>query len=180
MPRFPRTPKLHAASLFKDLNIEERASFRGIPPPVLIKLPQDFQLYKWTGTSRHNDKGQRVRNTFFDTEDGVTSQFWAPWATMDQYHVPGFSVLRKRDRNVGGSVGRPQELARARFAVVEEWNEMGSLVKAQLKHPVWAFLGVCAMQPFSENPHDHRSGFFPGGNYQLVIPSLTAADIFKL
>ncbi len=176
----PKSTKLNAAATLQSLDALEQDSFRISPVPALILLPKGFQLYKWTGTSRHDRAtGQRIRNSLFD-QNGFASQFWAPWAAMHQYQVPGFADIRKRDRNIGGSVGRPQELARAHFAVTEEWSEMNSLIKAELLTPMWAFLGVCSEKPLSDNPHDHRHGVFPGGNYQLVIPGLAAPDIFKL
>lgn len=57
---------------------------------------------------------------------------------------------------------------------------MNSLVKAELKNPAWAFVGVCALQLFSTKQRESDPGFFPGGDHQLVIPGLVTADIFQL
>ena len=179
MPKIPQETKLSAGSLFADLDDQYSETFRGFPVPELVLLPARFQVYKWAGTSRL-EKGARVRHALFN-ERGYSSAYWAPWAAMHTpHHVPGFAQLRKRYRNTGGSVGSPQAMARQRFAVTEEFSEMNSLVKAELLAPAYAFLGICGMMPFSNNSHNHRPGFLPGGDYQLVIPGLRVADIFKL
>ncbi|HEY0264404.1 MAG TPA: hypothetical protein VGC07_07760 [Granulicella sp.] len=175
----PKSVKLNSSSTLHDLDDSEQRSFGMRPAPVLIELPSGFQIYKWAGTSYKDAHGHRVRSTIFD-RNGFASQYWAPWATMPQYQVPGFSDLRKRYANMNGSVGRPQEFARVRFAVTQEWSEMNSLVKAELRTSVWALLGVCAPQPVTEQSDDPRKVLFIGGNYQLLIPGLRADDIFQL
>ncbi|MEO6803694.1 MAG: hypothetical protein ABI197_10690 [Granulicella sp.] len=182
MPKIPKNQKLTAASQFEDLDDEYIDSFRLDPTPSLIEIHIGFQMYKWAATSRHNEHGHRIRNTLFGPER-FASPFWAPWAAMytHGHQVPGFTDLRILNRNVGGSVGRPQESARAGFAVTEEWSEMNSLIKIELHlTTAWAFLGVCSEKPVSENIRDRRIRRLPGGNYQLLLPGMENGDIFKL
>ena len=88
-----------------------------------------------------------------------------------------------RYRNVDGSVGRPQEFARSRNAVTEQWNDMGSLMKAEFKKPVWGFAGRTSGQRKFNDPDHPAEQFnvvFIGGDFQLCIPNLTPDWIKKL
>lgn len=165
----PILPELNQGLRFDQLTSTQQKSFWMSPPPVLVRLDKGTQLYKWTqfGLIGHH---------------GFASEYWSPWKamTVGAMHVPGFTELRERYRNVGGSVGRPQQFMRARNAVTEEWNAMSSLTKAELSLPVWGFLGTCAPQPVTQAEEASRRVLFIGGNYQLVLPNMQTQHIFKL
>ena len=113
--------KLHLLALAKD----ELESFYPSPVPVLTRFEAGWCLYKWTGYGLVNSK------------TGKITQYWLPWTgfKIGSRDVPGFKELRTRYRNVDGSVGRPQEFARARNAVTEQWNPMHSILKASFSNP---------------------------------------------
>ena len=160
--------ELNQTLRFTDLTLEERTSFSG--SPVLVRLAQGDQLYKWT--------------QYGLIHKGKASPFWNPWSTIRAggMTAPGFAELRTRYANVGGSVGRPQEFARTRNAVREDWNEMTSITKARLLTPVWGFLGTTRHQPINSapTPAGEAEVFLIGGDYQLCIPNMTSANIVKL
>lgn len=176
-------PELNQGLAFQQLTPTEQGSFCLRPAPVLVQLPKGTQLYKWTEYGLFNPAG-------------FASPYWSPWAAMNVggMRVPGFSELRKRYRNTGGSVGRPQEFMRVRSAVTDYWNSMTSITKAELLEPVWGFVGVCAPKPPTK--HDERiynlkpaeraaiphtaDVLLIGGAYQLVLPNMRADHIFKL
>ena len=162
--------ELNQSLRFDQLSDSQQKSFWKQPTPVLVRLAAGFQLYKWT------------QYGLINPYNGSASEYWSPWAPMTSgnIQVPGFSELRTRYQNINGGVGRPQEFARARSAVTQEWNTMSSLTKAELSLPVWGFLGTCAPQPVTQSEEASRKVLFIGGNYQLVIPNMTAKHIFKL
>jgi hypothetical protein len=176
--------ELNESLTFDQLTNAERDSFAPNPKPMHIRLPIDTQLYKWT------------QYGLFDPRNGKASSFWSLWAAREEgsMKVPGFSELRKRYRNLDGGVGRPQEFMRVRSAVTDYWNEMTSITKAQLRVPVWGYLGVCGPKPptrHDETLHEmtpqQRAAIPPtadvlfiGGAYQVVLPNMTADHIFKL
>lgn len=161
--------ELNQGLRFDKLTPTQQKSFATRPAPVLVRLEKGTQLYKWTEFALIG-------------KHGYASEYWSPWKPMvvGDMHVPGFAELRERYRNLGGSVGRPQEFMRVRNAVTQEWNSMSSLTKAELSLPVWGFLGVCAAQPVTKSEEAERRVLFIGGNYQLVIPNMEAKHIFKL
>lgn len=162
-------PELNQALRFDQLTPTQQKSFNTRPTPVLIRLEKGTHLYKWT---EYPIIGKH----------GYATEYWSPWKPMvvGDMHVPGFAELRERCRNLGGSVGRPQQFMRVRSAVTAEWNAMSSLTKAELALPVWGFLGTCAAQPVTQAEEAERRVLFIGGNYQLVIPNMQAKHIFKL
>jgi hypothetical protein len=175
--KLDKLTKLSSSTRFEELCDEFQESFLLNPMPSLIQLPAGFQVYKWAGTSRIDKaSGHRVRNTIFG-KTGVSTPYWSPWAAMPKHRAPGFKEIRTRYRNLNGGVGRFQEMARARLAVTNEFSEMNSIVKAELKTPAWAFAGLCRHQRVNEKEPDV---VFIGGDFQLVIPGLTADNIFAL
>jgi len=158
---------------FLTLTKSQQESFRPSPIPVLVRLEAGDCVYKWTSYSLVNPNTGRI------------TEYWSPWNSLKagSQIIPGFKELRTRYRNVQGSVGRPQEFARSRNAVTEQWNQMESLLKAQFLKPVWGFAGATAGQrKFNDpaHPAEQDNVFFIGGDYQLVIPNLTTDWIKKL
>src|SRR5579875_3694457 len=142
---------------FWDLTEEEQATFCLHPAPELVRFAERATyLYKWTQYDLVNPENQRV------------SAFWLPWTgfRLGDHNVPGFRELRMRYRNRNGSVGRPQEFARARNAVTEEWNAMSSIMKIQLLKPVWGFVGVTKTQRATLDPALANVALI-GGDYQV-------------
>jgi hypothetical protein len=161
--------KLHLLALTKD----ELESFYPSPVPVLTRLETGSYVYKWTGYDLAHPK------------TGKITQYWLPWAgfKIGSRDVPGFKELRKRYRNIEGGVGRPQEFARARNAVTEQWNPMSSILKAELLKPVWGFVGLTGPQRSYKDPKhptELANVTWIGGDYQLCIPNLTPAHIRKV
>jgi hypothetical protein len=137
-----------------------------------MKFERGFRLYKWTEFGLVNPK------------TGKITQYWMPWTgfKIGDRSVPGFKELRIRYRNVDGSVGRPQEFARARNAVTEQWNAMSSILHAELKQPAWGFVGMTGGQRAYSDPKNltvRDNVFLIGGDYQLCIPNLTPEHIQK-
>ena len=169
--------ELNQSLTFPSLKPAFQHSFTERPQTIHMRFPPGFQVYKWT------------EYPFLRNGGGVT-EFWCPWQRMmlGNIEVPGFKELRMRYRNIGGSVGRPQEFARVRNAVTNEWNAMSSLTKAELRLPVWGFIGVCSNQLVSTAQEKERPSGAPptakvvflGGDYQLLLPNMTAEHIFKL
>lgn len=158
---------------FLSLTKSQQESFRPAPVPVLARLETGDCVYKWTSYPLVNPKTGRI------------TEYWSPWNSIKigSSVIPGFKELRTRYGNDGGGVGRPQEFARSRNAVTEQWNPMDSLLKAQFVKPVWGFAGVTAAQrKFNDpdHPTEQDNVFFIGGDYQLVIPNLTTDWIKKL
>lgn len=165
--------ELNAGLSFLNLTEEQQGSFLPSPVPVLHRFEAKSCVYKWTGFDLVNPT------------KGSISEYWCPWSSfkIGDTVVPGFKELRMRYQNRGGSVGRPQEFARARNAVTEQWNEMTSITKAEFKEPVWGFVGRIAPQRKYEDrkhPDILRNVIFIGGDFQLCIPNLTATHIRKL
>ena len=161
--------ELNQTLRFDKLTLTQQQSFNSRPTPVLVRLPGGTHLYKWTQYPLINNRG-------------FASEYWSSWQpmTVEAMRIPGFSELRKRYRNRDGEVGRPQEFMRARNAVTDYWNNMESITKAELRLPVWGFIGVCAPQPVSKSEEQSRRVLFIGGEYQLVLPNMQAQHIFKL
>ena len=165
--------ELNSGLGFLSLTKSQQESFRPTPIPVLTRLETGACVYKWTSYPLINPTSGRI------------SEYWSAWDSIKagSQTIPGFKELRSRYGNAGGSVGRPQEFARSRNAVTEQWNPMDSLLKAQFLKPVWGFAGVTAAQrKFNDpaHPTEQDNVFFIGGDYQLVIPNLTEEWIKKL
>ncbi len=164
--------ELNASLHFLGLTQEEQQSFYPSPPPILWKFETGFRLYKWTDYLMINPKTGRI------------TSYWSPWYgfKIGDREIPGFKELRMRYRNIDGGVGRPQEFARARNAVTEQWNGMSSILHAELVRPVWGFVGLSGGQRAyndRKQPSVRDNVFFIGGDYQLCIPNLTPAHIKK-
>jgi hypothetical protein len=158
---------------FSNLTQDEQASFRLIPPPALHRFEKNFCFYKWTEFGLVNPK------------TGKITQYWFPWTSFQSgtREIPGFKELRMRYRNTGGGVGRPQEFARARGAVTEQWNAMSSILKVQLLEPLWGFVGLINAQRAyqdSKHPATLANVLLIGGDYQLCVPNLTPLQIRRL
>lgn len=169
--------ELNSGLSFQALTEEQRGSFLPSPAPVLVRFEQGDCVYKWTGYDF-----VRISRT---TGKEQISEYWCPWneLSIGALRVPGFKELRTRYRNVGGSVGRPQEFARARNAVTHQWNEMTSILKARFRKPVWGFVGRTAPQRFYQDrdkPEVLANVTWIGGDFQLCIPNLTPEWIEKL
>jgi hypothetical protein len=165
--------ELNRGLSFQSLTQEQRDSFSPSPLPVLVRFETGDCVYKWTSYSLVNPKNGRI------------TEYWCPWKSfkIGSAEIPGFKELRMRYRNVGGSVGRPQEFARSRNAVTEQWNEMDSLLKAEFRKPVWGFAGRTSGQRKFNDPDHPAEQFnvvFIGGDFQLCIPNLTPDWIQKL
>lgn len=167
------TSELNAGLSFLSLTKDQQGSFYPKPVPVLYRFEAKSCVYKWTEFDLVNPKNQKI------------TEYWCPWSSfkLGTVLVPGFKELRLRYRNVGGSVGRPQEFARARNAVTEQWNEMTSITKAEFLVPVWGFVGRIAPQRMYKD--ENKPAFldnviFIGGDFQLCIPNLTTSHIRKL
>jgi hypothetical protein len=160
---------IHLLALSKD----ELGSFSPSPVPVLTRFEAGSFVYKWTGYDLVNPK------------TGKVTPYWSTWEPLKvgSRDIPGFKEIRIRYRNVGGSVGRPQEFARARNAVTDQWNPMSSILKAELLKPVWGFVGVIRSQRVyldKKNETELANVSWIGGDYQLCIPNLTPAHIRKV
>jgi hypothetical protein len=121
------------------------------------------------------DKVQQ--GSFLPSPAPVLVRFEA-WSCVYKWTDHGTLVNPKR-----GTVGRPQEAARALGAITEQWNEMSSILKAQFLKPVWGFVGKTAWQrKFNDSRHPTQEDniYFIGGTYQVVIPNLTTAWIKKV
>jgi len=165
--------ELNPGLSFLNLSKSQQETFRPAPIPVLTRFEAGACVYKWTSYPLVNPKTGRI------------TEYWSAWDSLriGARVIPGFKELRTRYANVGGSVGRPQEFARSRNAVTEQWNPMDSLLKAQFLKPVWGFVGLTAGQrKFNDpsHPAEQDNVFFIGGDYQLVIPNLTPDWIKKL
>jgi hypothetical protein len=169
----PMSTELNENLRFSDLSQDEQASFRLIPPPAPYRFAKDFCFYKWTEFGLVNPKNRKI------------TQYWFPWTSfkLDGREIPGFKELRMRYRNTGGGVGRPQEFARARGAVTEQWNAMTSILKVQLLEPVWGIVGLINAQRAYEDPEHPatlENVLLIGGDYQLCVPNLTPKEIRRL
>jgi len=165
--------ELNAGLSFQALSQSQQDSFRPSPTPLLVKLEAGQCVYKWT------------QYTQLVSPKGSITEYWFPWDNIDigSQHIPGFVELRTRHANRDGSVGRPQQFARALGAVTEQWNDMSSLIKAQFLKRVWGFVGITSGQrKFNDpkHPKEQDNIFWIGGAYQLVIPNLTTEWIKKL
>ena len=152
---------------FSALSDEQQGSFLPSPVPVLVRFETGKCVYKWTEFPLVNPR------------KGTISEYWFPWESIKigLQEIGGFKEFRIRHRNVGGGVGRPQEAARSLAAVTEQWNGMGSILKAQFLKPVWGFLGRTRWQrkfKDPEHPVELENVFFIGGAYQVVIPRLSS------
>jgi hypothetical protein len=165
--------ELNRGLSFLGLTKDQQDSFSPSSVPVLVRFETGECVYKWTSYSLVNPNNNKI------------TEYWCPWKSLKigPTEIPGFKELRMRYRNVGGSVGRPQEFARARNAVTEQWNGMDSLMKAEFKKPVWGFAGkISGQRKFRdpEHPAEQCNVFFIGGDFQLCIPNLTVAWIRQL
>lgn len=169
--------ELNSALSFQALSETQRSSFLPTPVPLLVRFERGDCVYKWTSYDL-------IRISRSTGKEEV-SEYWCPWETIEvgSLRVPGFREVRIRYRNVDGSVGRPQEFARARNAVTHQWNEMTSVLKAKFRKPVWGFVGRTAPQRFYEdrkNPDLLANVSWIGGDFQLCIPNLTPEWIEKV
>jgi hypothetical protein len=167
--------ELNQGLRFLDLDEGQRASFRLRPLPELVRLADQTCLYKWTEFGLVNPGKPKKPIT----------EYWLPWKSfkVEGQEVPGFKELRMRYANKDGSVGRPQEFARSRNAVTEQWNAMNSILKVQLEVAVWGFVGLTSSQRAFQDPkkpNDLANVFLIGGDYQLCIPNLKPAHIRKV
>ncbi len=158
---------------FLSLSKEQQDTFHPSPLPVLTRIEAGECVYKWTAYPLQ------------DPKTGKITEYWSPWKRLQlgTMEIPGFKELRIRYRNVGAGAGRPQEFARARNAVTEQWNPMSSLLKAEFLKPVWGFAGrTSGQRKFDDpaHPQEQANVFFIGGDFQLCIPNLTSDWIKKL
>ncbi len=168
-------PEINQNLRFLDLDEEQRASFRLRPLPELVRLANNQYLYKWTEFGLVNPAKLKKPIT----------EYWLPWKAfkVEGREVPGFKELRMRYVNRDGGVGRPQEFARSRNAVTEQWNAMSSILKVQLKVAVWGFVGLTSSQRAyldPKNPDKLANVMLIGGDYQLCIPNLKPDHIRKV
>jgi hypothetical protein len=160
---------------FLDLDEEQRASFLLRPLPELVRFAKGQCFYKWTEFALVNPA--KPKNPI--------TEYWLPWKAfkVGDREVPGFKELRMRYANKGGGVGRPQEFARSRNAVTEQWNAMSSILKVQLQVAVWGFVGLTSSQRAylePDNPDKLTNVMLIGGDYQLCIPNLNPHHIRKI
>ncbi|KAA6464978.1 hypothetical protein DYQ86_03215 [Acidobacteria bacterium AB60] len=165
--------ELNAGLGFLSLTTAQQESFRPSPVPVLARFEAGDCVYKWTSYPLVKPKTGRI------------TEYWSPWNRFKtgSLEIPGFKELRTRYGNVAGGVGRPQDFARSRNAVTEQWNRMDALLKAQFLKPVWGYVGKTAAQrKFDDpaHPSEQNNVFFIGGDYQLLVPNLTEQWIKKL
>ena len=101
--------------------------------------------------------------------DGRISPWWAlvePGNAAD----PGLAGEIARAESMGVAVA---ELARARFAVTNQWSSMSDLMVIELIVPAIGYYGRCAAQRMDET---EARVVFIGGGWQVWIPNLTIAS----
>lgn len=146
---------------FSDVGADVRRAFLG-GRAVKRPFPAGYQLYKFT---QYPLLGS----------DGRVSPWWSSVEPLGG-NDPGLAETLKRAERLGVHAA---EFARARSAVVKQWNSMTGLLIAQLTAPVFGFVGTVAHQPIDESPV-FRNVVFIGGAKQIWLPNLTAAQIHKV
>ncbi|MFK7767233.1 MAG: hypothetical protein AB8B55_08420 [Mariniblastus sp.] len=142
---------------FKDAADDIKAAFTGRVAKKVM-LNSGHQLYKFTQYSL--------------SHHGKVTPWWSSVKPVSANDT-GLELLLQRSSNLGVS---PAEFARARNAVTNQWNSMTGLLIAQLKVPVYGFVGGVAHQRLDEG--DSKVVFI-GGAVQLWIPNLTPILIKK-
>src|SRR5450631_384432 len=104
--------ELNSGLSFQALTKSQQESFRPSPTPLLVKFEAGECVYKWTEFTQ-----------LVNPKHGTISEYWFPWDSfkIGSQEIPGFKQLRTRHANRDGSVGRPQQFARALGAVTEQW-----------------------------------------------------------
>lgn len=169
--------ELNLGLSFTSLHPKLQECFLPAPVPTLVRFGKEDCVYKWTEYP--------LMSVDPATGQKRVTPWWSNWSDLKIGHtlIPGYAQLRRRYRNVDGSVGRPQEFARARSAVQVQWNQMSGLLKARFKKPVWGFVGRAASQRLYEDqkhPNVLQNVVLIGGDYQLCIPNLSGEWIEKL
>ncbi|MBL0870050.1 MAG: hypothetical protein IBJ18_05670 [Phycisphaerales bacterium] len=130
-----------------------------------VLLPAGFRLYKFTGGSLVDSKGQ-------------VTPWWSARTGLDS-NDPGLDGVLERSARAGV---HPREHVRARAAVKNAWNNLDGILKVRLLTAAWGWYGRARHQPV--DAPDGKGGFvdypnvvFIGGSYQLFIPNLSASDV---
>lgn len=154
-------PVLNESISFVTAPADVQQTFHG-RTAIRQHVPAGQVLYKFTQFPLVSDKG-------------LITPFWS-WATPTNAEDPGLEKLIERAGNLGVPAA---DFARARSAVVQQWNEMSGLLRVRLLVPVCGLYGRCGTQRV-----DQRSEFdkvvFIGGAWQLWIPNLTRREVVEV
>lgn len=142
---------------FMTLDADARNAFLGVPEKKL--LAAGTQLYKFTEHSLYK-------------ADGTVTPWWSTVEPIDPTDT-GLAVLLERSAALGVS---PNEFARARSAVTQQWNSMTGLIIARLNVPAYGMAGRCSSQLYDNSPAFQNVRFI-GGAWQVYIPNLTRDEV---
>jgi hypothetical protein len=146
-------PILNEGVSFDSLPADNRQAFNGKGIPRLF--PAGWQLYKFT---KH-------------PLSSLMSPWWSSVEPLDTGD-PGLKVSLERAARLAVT---PQQLARVRSAVTQQWNSMDNLLRIKLTRPVYGFVGRCSSQRVDQDVSPKV--VFIGGAWQVFIPGLARADV---
>ena len=130
---------------------EAKATFRG-GVAAKRRLEPGHRLYKYSENPLLGGK--------------QITEFWSSVVPIDP-RDPGLTQYKQRAATVGTD---PNQFARARAAVTKHWNQMTHLLIAEIRLPVFAFVGQTSGQLLEQSD---EKVFLIGGAWQLWIPGLT-------
>jgi hypothetical protein len=131
-------------------------------PEVVEWLSPGARLFKWTRS--------------ITSRIGVSPwwQFLESRRLSNGVQCPGLRELQEYAARLGV---HDRDYARARVAVTEQWNKMTHPVAIELMKGTWGYIGKASGQL----KNNLIPGvYFIGGDYQVWIPGLIAADICQI
>jgi hypothetical protein len=131
-------------------------------PDVVEWLSPGTKLFKWTQS--------------ITSPKGVTPwwQFLEARRLTNGAQCPGLRDLQEYAARLGA---HDRDYARVRVAVTEQWNKMTYPVAVELMKGTWGYVGKASGQLKNNLIPDV---YFIGGDYQVWIPGLIAADICRI
>lgn len=141
---------------------EAKSAFFRPGPECIQLLPAGTKLYKWSKTI--------VGRT------GITP--W--WFFLEPRILPNgvrCDGLREKQEYANRLSMNDRDYHRVRAAVTMQWNPMTHPIAVQLNNSAWGYIGKAAGQLEDNTISDV---FLIGGDYQVWIPGLKAADLTQI
>jgi hypothetical protein len=154
----PPRPPIFAA--IPDANTKD--AFLHGHPKVVQWLAPGTKLFKWTKS--------------ITTPHGISPwwQFLEPHKLATDETCPGIQERQEYASRLGV---HDRDYARTRAAVTEQWNKMTRPVAIELMKGSWGFIGKVSGQLTDQTL---PGVYLIGGEYQVLVPGLTANDIRQI